>query len=116
MFFFILLFIILASIISKKAAESPSTLVLDVKFGCGTFMPNEEKARELAKCMVETANGLGIKTSALITSMNIPIGRNVGNSLEIIETIQCLRQEGPADLLELVVKLGKNFQNLSSLN
>ena len=103
------IYIVLGSIISKKAAESPKTLILDVKCGCGTFMKTKEKAEELARAMVDTAKGMGINTSALVTEMDVPIGRCIGNSLEVIESLQCLRGEGPHDLEELVVNLGNHL-------
>ncbi|KAK8378489.1 hypothetical protein O3P69_011185 [Scylla paramamosain] len=98
--------LIVSSIISKKAAGGMKALVLDVKYGDSAFMKTVEEARTLAKAMVEVSGGLGIKTTALVTEMNNPIGKAVGNALEVVESLQCLRGEGPADLRELVVHLG----------
>lgn len=94
------------SIISKKAAEGISSLVLDVKTGTGAFMEKMEKAEELAQLMVEVGCGLNIRTAALITTMDCPLGRAVGNALEVAESVHCLQGKGPDDLLDLVVRTG----------
>lgn len=94
--------LIVSSIISKKAAEGLIALVLDVKCGQGSFMKNEKDARELAQWLADTANGLGIKTTAVLTKMDNPIGMTIGNSVEVIESIECLQGKGPKDLEELV--------------
>ncbi len=94
--------LITASIISKKAAEGLERLVLDVKCGKAAFMKNHEDAKELAKSMVATGKSLGINVTAQITEMDNPIGNMFGNSHEIVECIQCLKGEGPADTMELV--------------
>ena len=83
--------LITASIIGKKVAEGLDGLVLDVKFGCGAFMKTLLDAKNLAKSLVETAEGLGVKTVALNTDMNQPLGDYVGNSVEIIESINMLK-------------------------
>ncbi len=83
--------LITASIIGKKAAEGLDGLVLDVKFGNGAFMKNIDDAKNLAQSLVETAEGLGVKTVALNTDMNQPLGEYVGNSLEVIESINMLK-------------------------
>lgn len=98
--------LIVSSIISKKAAGGMKALVLDVKYGDSAFMKTVEEARTLAKAMVEVSGGLGIKTTALVTEMNNPIGKAVGNALEVKEALECLRGRGPADLRELVMHLG----------
>ncbi|XP_076466532.1 thymidine phosphorylase-like [Babylonia areolata] len=94
------------SIISKKAAEGISSLILDVKTGNGAFMKQLDKAEELAKLMVDVGCGLGIRTAALISSMDSPLGRAVGHSLEVAESVHCLQGKGPQDLLDLVVDTG----------
>lgn len=98
--------LITASIVSKKVAEGLNDLVLDVKVGRAAFMKTEEEARELAKSMVDAGNGANVKTRALLTSMDHPIGNMIGNALEIIESVETLQGKGPEDLLELVTTLG----------
>lgn len=98
--------LISSSIISKKAAEGISALVLDVKFGRGAFMKNIDSARELAESMVGVSKELGISTISVLSSMDQPIGYSVGNSLEILESVETLLGRGPADLEELVCVLG----------
>ncbi len=105
--------LITASIISKKAAESVSALILDTKFGKGGFMKTIEEGRELAKSLVTVSNGLGIKTTALLTDMNSPIGYTAGNALEVAEAIQCLQGSGPDDLKDLVCQLGGHLLFIS---
>ncbi|XP_037071240.1 thymidine phosphorylase-like [Pollicipes pollicipes] len=90
-----------ASIISKKAAEGLRALVLDVKYGSGAFMKEFDEARDTAQLLVNTSKGMGISTAALVTNMDSPIGRAVGNALEVAESIACLRGEGAPDLVEL---------------
>ena len=87
--------------------ENLSVLVMDVKVGKAAFATTEEKAQALAHTLVNTCFGLGIKAVALITSMNEPLGRAVGNSLEVAEAISCLNGKGPEDLKELVCEEGK---------
>jgi pyrimidine-nucleoside phosphorylase len=98
-------FLICASIMSKKLAEGIDALVLDVKTGSGAFMKKEEDAVYLAELMVETGERMGKKMAALITDMDQPLGRYVGNSLEVVEVIDVLRGEGPADLRDLCHEL-----------
>lgn len=98
--------LITGSIISKKGAESLSALVLDVKFGRAALYKDLESAKELALSLANTGNGLGIRTTAVLSSMNSPIGRCVGNSLEVIESLETLKGNGPVDLMELVTTLG----------
>ena len=98
--------LITGSIVCKKAAESPKALVLDVKVGNAAFMQTEDEARELAASMVTAGNGLGIATSAILSEMDAPIGYAIGNSLEVLESVETLRGVGPGDLEELVCVLG----------
>jgi pyrimidine-nucleoside phosphorylase len=98
-------FLICASIMSKKLAEGIDALVLDVKTGSGAFMKKEEDAVYLAELMVETGERMGKKMAALITDMDQPLGRYVGNALEVVEVLEVLRNEGPADLRDLCHEL-----------
>ena len=95
--------LIVASILSKKLAEGLQALVLDVKFGVAAFMQTQEKARELAETLVALANECGVNTRALLTNMQIPLGRSAGNWLEVKESVLCLEGRGPDDLRELVL-------------
>ena len=98
-------FLICASIMSKKMAEGIDALVLDVKVGDGAFMKNERDAEYLAQLMVQTGTRMGKKIVALITGMDEPLGRKVGNALEVEECIEILNGGGPTDLRELCVEL-----------
>ncbi|MGB7926711.1 MAG: thymidine phosphorylase [Terriglobales bacterium] len=98
-------YLICASIMSKKLAEGTDALVLDVKTGSGAFMKKEEDAVFLAELMVETGERMGEQIAALITDMNQPLGRMVGNALEVQECIEVLHGGGPADLRELCLEL-----------
>lgn len=98
--------LITASIMSKKLAESLDALVLDVKFGSGAFMKTLEQARDLARSLVDTGKRMGVKTTALLTDMHQPLGRMVGNAVEVEESIDALQGNGPADLTELTIALG----------
>ncbi len=95
--------LITASILSKKLAEGLQALVLDVKFGSGAFLHAYADARVLAETLVQLANACGVRTRAMLTDMETPLGRAAGNWLEIRETVQCLSGAGPADLRELVI-------------
>jgi pyrimidine-nucleoside phosphorylase len=97
--------LICASIMSKKLAEGIDALVLDVKTGDGAFMKREEEAIHLAKLMVETGKRMGKRTVALITDMDQPLGRAVGNAIEVAECIDVLRGAGPEDLRQLCIEL-----------
>jgi pyrimidine-nucleoside phosphorylase/thymidine phosphorylase len=99
-------YLICASIMSKKLAEGTDALVLDVKTGSGAFMKKEEDAVFLAELMVETGELMGKQMAALITDMNQPLGRMVGNALEVQECIEILHGGGPPDLRELCLELG----------
>lgn len=98
--------LIVSSIISKKAAETLDALILDVKFGKGAFMKSIGEARDLAERMVAAANGNNVKTMALLTTMDYPLGYMVGNALEVIESIRCLHGNGPDELTDIVAKTG----------
>ncbi|PIE52512.1 thymidine phosphorylase [Candidatus Fermentibacteria bacterium] len=97
--------LICASILSKKLAENPDILVFDVKCGSGAFMTELTEATELAELLVRTSQLSGKKASALITSMNVPLGFTAGNALEVQESIDIMRNRGPADATELTVRL-----------
>lgn len=97
--------LITASILSKKIAEGTEGLVLDVKCGKGAFMKDRENARKLAKSLIETGKGLGMKIAAVLTAMDQPLGRMVGNAVEINESIQTLRGDGPEDIRECTLYL-----------
>ena len=98
-------YLITASIMSKKMAEGIDALVLDVKTGNGAFMKDQDDAEYLAGLMVETGTRMGKKVVALITDMEQPLGRKVGNAMEVAECIEILNGDGPADLRELCVEL-----------
>ncbi|XP_070785250.1 thymidine phosphorylase [Enoplosus armatus] len=98
--------LITGSIISKKGAESLSALVLDVKFGRAALYKDLEGAKELAQLLVDVGNRLGIRTGAVLSCMDGTIGRCVGNSLEVMESLETLKGRGPDDLMELVTTLG----------
>ena len=97
--------LICSSIMSKKLAEGIDALVLDVKVGSGAFMKTEDEAAHLAELMVETGARMGKRVVALLTDMDQPLGRAVGNSLEVIEAFEVLEGRGPADLRELCLEL-----------
>jgi pyrimidine-nucleoside phosphorylase/thymidine phosphorylase len=97
--------LIAASIMSKKLAEGIDALVLDVKVGSGAFMKTRDDARALARTLAAIGRGMGKRVSALLTGMDQPLGRAVGNALEVVETIELLRGGGPADLREVTVEL-----------
>jgi pyrimidine-nucleoside phosphorylase len=104
--------LIAASIMSKKMAEGISGLVLDVKVGNGAFMQTEVDARALAELMIDIAHGLGKDCVALLTDMNQPLGRAVGNSLEVIEAFEALRGRGPEDFIVLCRELSAEMLTL----
>lgn len=97
--------LITASILSKKLAEGLDSLVLDVKFGSGAFMKSQAQAKALAESLVNVANESQVKTTALLTDMNQPLGRMIGNSVEVEESIAILKNNGPDDVRELTVAL-----------
>jgi thymidine phosphorylase len=101
--------LIASSIMSKKIAEGTSALILDVKTGNGAFMSDPLKARELAKVMVELGERAGVKTRALITAMDVPLGLTAGNALEVRESVEVLAGGGPSDVVELTVLLAREM-------
>jgi pyrimidine-nucleoside phosphorylase len=101
--------LIAASVMSKKLAEGSTALVLDVKCGRGAFMQRVGDARALARAMVTIGSAAGVRTEAFITRMDTPLGRAVGNSVEIAECIELLSGKGPADLTDLIVRLGSRM-------
>ncbi|MGA9995862.1 MAG: thymidine phosphorylase [Pyrinomonadaceae bacterium] len=110
--------LIVASIMSKKLAAGLDALVLDVKTGTGAFMREEERAKELAHALVATGNSCGVKTEALLTDMNQPLGRAVGHSLEVLECINILRgdvDERARPVLDLSVELSARMVALSGI-
>jgi thymidine phosphorylase len=105
--------LIASSIMSKKIAEGTSSLVLDVKVGSGAFMKNIDRARELARVMVQLGQDAGVNTSALLTDMSTPLGLEIGNALEVKESVEVLAGGGPADVVELTVELAREMLRLA---
>jgi thymidine phosphorylase len=108
--------LIASSIMSKKIAEGTGGLVLDVKVGSGAFMKTPERARELAETMVRIGADHGLATTALLTDMSVPLGRAVGNALEVAESVEVLRGGGPADVVELTVALAREMLALAGID
>ncbi|HEX9544498.1 MAG TPA: thymidine phosphorylase, partial [Pyrinomonadaceae bacterium] len=111
--------LIVASIISKKGAAGLDAMVIDVKVGSGAFMRNETRAQALAHALVKTGNSCGIRTRALLTDMNQPLGRAVGNSLEVKECVELLRGEvddGTRPVLDLSIELSAHMLVLSHVD
>jgi thymidine phosphorylase len=105
--------LIASSIMSKKIAEGTDSLVLDVKFGSGAFMHDVARARELARTMVELGLDSGVATTALLTDMNVPLGRAIGNANEVRESVEVLAGGGPADVIELTLALAREMLALA---
>ncbi|MCC2310154.1 thymidine phosphorylase [Cellulomonas chengniuliangii] len=101
--------LIASSIMSKKIAEGTGSLVLDVKVGSGAFMKDIDRARELARTMVELGTDAGVRTVALLTDMETPLGLTAGNGLEVRESVEVLAGGGPADVVELTVALAREM-------
>jgi thymidine phosphorylase len=108
--------LIASSIMSKKIAEGTSALVLDVKVGTGAFMKSRDQARELAETMVALGTEHQVRTRALLTSMDTPLGRAVGNAVEVEESIRALQGEGPADLMEVTLALAAQMLALAGIS
>jgi thymidine phosphorylase len=105
--------LIASSIMSKKIAEGTSSLVLDVKVGSGAFMKNLDRAKELAQVLTQLGADAGVKTSALLTDMSTPLGRKVGNALEVEEAVEVLAGGGSQDLIDITVELATEMLRLS---
>jgi thymidine phosphorylase len=108
--------LIASSIMSKKIAEGTRALVLDVKVGSGAFLPEIDRARRLAETMVGLGTAEGVRTAALITDMETPLGRACGNALEVAEAVDVLRGGGPVDVVELTVALAHEMLGLAGLD
>ena len=107
--------LIASSIMSKKIAEGTGALVLDVKVGTGAFMKSADDARELARTMVALGEEQQVRTRALLTRMDVPLGRAVGNAVEVDEAVAALRGAGPDDLMEVTLALAAQMLDLAGL-
>ena len=108
--------LIASSIMSKKIAEGTSSLVLDVKTGSGAFMHDPAQAGILARTMVELGKNAGVKTRALVTAMDVPLGLTVGNALEVREAVEVLSGGGPSDVVELTLLLAREMIELAGIH
>ena len=108
--------LIASSIMSKKIAEGTGALVLDVKVGTGAFMKSVDRARELAQTMVALGQEHGVKTRALLTAMDTPLGRAVGNAVEVEESVAALQGNGPPDLMEVTLALAAQMLALAGID
>jgi thymidine phosphorylase len=108
--------LISSSIMSKKIAEGTGALVLDVKVGTGAFMKSLDRARELAQTMVALGEEHQVRTRALLTPMDTPLGRTVGNAVEVEESLAALRGEGPEDLMEVTLALARAMLDLTGID
>lgn len=107
--------LIASSIMSKKLAAGSDKIVLDVTVGSGAFMKDKENAVQLAEKMVAIGNGAGKKTFAILTNMDVPLGKMVGNNLEVVEAIETLKGRGPEDLLAVVVEIASTMLYLAQI-
>jgi pyrimidine-nucleoside phosphorylase len=107
--------LITASILSKKVAEGINALVMDVKCGVGAFMKTLDDSRRLAQSLVTIGNALGVRTEAMLTAMDVPLGRAAGNSLEVVESLETLKGRGPDDLEHLSVRLASRMLVLGGI-
>src|SRR5450432_1794636 len=105
--------LIVASIMSKKLAENLDRLVLDVKFGAGAFMTTRAEAEQLAEAMTTVGQQMNVQVTYLLSAMDQPLGRTVGNALEVVEAIETLHGRGPKDLVELTLDLGEKVASAS---
>ncbi len=108
--------LIASSIMSKKIAGGTQNLVLDVKVGAGAFMTNVDDATLLAETMVQIGKDAGVNTSALLTQMDVPLGKMVGNTLEVDESIEVMQGGGPADLIDVTIALAEEMCRLAGLD
>jgi thymidine phosphorylase len=108
--------LIASSIMSKKIAEGTGALVLDVKVGTGAFMKDVDMARELARTMVELGKAHQVRTVALLTDMNTPLGLAIGNAVEVEESLEVLAGGGPADVVELTLALAREMLAAAGLD
>jgi thymidine phosphorylase len=108
--------LIASSIMSKKIAEGSAALVLDVQVGSGAFMREQDRARELAATMVGLGEAAGVRTVALLTAMDTPLGRAAGNALEVAEAVEVLAGGGPADVVELTLALAREMLACAGLD
>ena len=108
--------LIASSVMSKKLAEGARSLVLDVKVGRGAFLKAEAESRELATTMVGLGNANGVPTRALLTDMNCPLGRTVGNSVEVTESVEVLAGGGPSDVVALTLALATEMLDAAGID
>ena len=108
--------LIASSIMSKKIAEGTDALVLDVKVGIGAFMHDRDRALELARTMVGLGEAHGVRTTALLTDMDTPLGRAAGNGLEVAESVEVLQGGGPADVVEVTLALAREMLTLAGID
>jgi thymidine phosphorylase len=108
--------LIASSIMSKKIAEGTSALVLDVKVGTGAFMKSRDRARELAQTMVALGEEHGVRTRALLTTMDTPLGRAAGNAVEVEESVAALKGQGPPDLMDVTLALAREMLALAGID